>query len=146
MIQGSCLCGDIAFEIAGQLTPIQYCHAARCQKSTGAAFAPELAAKASGFRWLRGEELVSTYEAPLLREPPPFRKAFCKRCGSPLPVLREGTDLVIFLAGVLDGDPETTPFRHIFLSQKTAWYSVNDELTKFDERPPPDQRLPKRLS
>ena len=52
---------------------------------------PELAAKASGFRWLRGEELVSTYEAPRLREPPPFRKAFCKRCGSPLPVLREST-------------------------------------------------------
>ena len=32
MIRGSCLCGAVAFEIDGRVTPIQLCHARRCQK------------------------------------------------------------------------------------------------------------------
>lgn len=144
MIRGSCLCGGVEFEIEGRLSPIQCCHATRCRKSTGAAFAPEVATRKRSFRWVRGEELVTLYEAPLLREPPPFRKAFCSVCGSPLPVVEQDNDFVAFLAGVLDGDPETTPFRHVFLSQKAPWYSVEDEFIKFDERPPAHQRLPRK--
>ncbi len=144
MVRGSCLCGGVEFEIDGRLTPTQCCHATRCRKSTGAAFAPEIAARTSNFRWVRGEELITRYEAPLLREPPPFRKAFCSVCGSPVPLVEQDSDFVAFLAGVLDGEPETTPFRHVFLSQKAPWYSVSDELTKFDERPPADQRLPRK--
>jgi hypothetical protein len=95
----------VAFEIDGRVTPIQLCHARRCQKSTGSAFSPELAARAERFRWLRGEQNVARYEAPLLREPPPFRKSFCRTCGSPLPVLQRETGFVILLAGSLDDDP-----------------------------------------
>jgi hypothetical protein len=76
MIRGSCLCGAVAFEIDGRVTPIQLCHARRCQKFTGSAFSPELAARAERFRWLRGEDQLAHYEAPLLREPPPLRHIF----------------------------------------------------------------------
>jgi hypothetical protein len=44
-VRESCLCGGVAFEIDGRLTPIQLCHARRCQKFTGSAFPPEMAAK-----------------------------------------------------------------------------------------------------
>lgn len=141
MVRGSCLCGGVAFEIDGRLTPIQLCHARRCQKYTGSAFAPELAARRERLRWVRGEELVTVYEAPLLREPPPLRRAFCRVCGSPLPVALEGTDFVMLLAGVLDDDPESRPFRHIFVSQDAAWNTIADDLQRFDERPPSDQRI-----
>ena len=144
MVRGSCLCGGVAFEIDGRLTPIQLCHARRCQKATGAAFAPELAARRTGFRWLRGEELLTTYEAPLLREPPPYRRVFCRVCGSPMPVDREGTDLVILLAGSIDeGADDVRPFRHIFTSQRPAWDAVSDALPAFPERPPEHERLPR---
>jgi hypothetical protein len=141
MIRGSCLCGAVAFEIEGRVTPIQLCHAKRCQRSTGSAFSPELAAPAERFRWLRGEENVTHYEAPLLREPPPFRKSFCRTCGSPLPVLQPETGFVVVLAGALDDDPGVRPFRHIFLEQKAPWHAVGDALPKFDARPPPGERL-----
>ena len=144
MVRGSCLCGGVAFEIDGRLSPIQLCHAARCRKATGSAFAPELAAKRERFRWVRGEELISRYEAPLLREPPPYRKAFCRVCGSPLPVALEGTDFVVMLAGTLDEGAELKPFRHIFVSEGAPWYAISDDLPKFAERPPADQRLPAR--
>src|SRR2546427_1099567 len=107
MTKGSCLCGGVAFEIDGRLTPMQYCHARRCRKATGSAFAAELAALAADFRWTRGEDLITIYEAPLLRDPPPYRHAFCGICGSPLPVVLEGTALVVLHAGVLDDEPKT---------------------------------------
>lgn len=141
MVKGSCLCGGVAFAIEGRLTPIQLCHARRCQKFTGSAFSPEVAARRSRFRWIRGEELVTVYEAPLLREPPPLRRAFCQVCGSPLPVPLEGTDFVVLLAGVLDDDPGTKPFRHIFVGENAAWYAISDVLPQFEARPPADQRL-----
>ena len=134
MITGSCLCGQVRFEIDGVLTPIQYCHATRCRKATGAAFAPEVAAKASHLRWISGEDLVTVFEAPLLREPPRYRHAFCRVCGSPAPVALEGTDLVVLHAGILDGTPETRPFRHIFVAQNPSWHPITDDLPQYAER------------
>jgi hypothetical protein len=144
MPSGSCLCGAVAFEVDGNLTPIQYCHARRCRKATGSAFAAELAARASRFRWTRGEDLITVYEAPLLREPPPYRHAFCRVCGSPLPVFLEGTEFVVLHAGVLDEEPATRPFRHIFVGQNPAWHTIADDMPQFDERPPVGERLPRR--
>jgi hypothetical protein len=144
MLRGSCLCGAIAFEIEGKLTPIQLCHARRCQKVTGSAFAPEVAAKREHFRWVRGEDLLTTYEAPLLREPPPYRNSFCRICGSPMPVVLEDTPFVVMLAGVLDDSGESRPFRHIFVGQSPPWHTISDALPKFEERPPRDQMLPRR--
>jgi hypothetical protein len=141
MVTGRCLCGAVAFEIDGTLSPMQYCHATRCRKATGSAFAAELAALASAFRWTRGEDLVTTYEAPLLREPPPYWHSFCRVCGSPLPVALEGTDFVVLHAGVLDGEPETRPFRHIFVAQRAPWHTISDDLPQFEEHDVLDKRL-----
>ena len=146
MVHGSCLCGGVAFAIDGKLTPIRLCHAQRCRKFTGSAFSPEVAAKASKLRWIRGEELISVYEAPLLREPPAFRRAFCRVCGSPLPVVLEGTEYVVVLAGVLDDDPGTKPFSHIFVGQDAPWNHIDDDLPRFEARPPPELRIRSRDS
>jgi hypothetical protein len=140
MVRGSCLCGGVAFELEGELTPIQNCHAQRCRKASGAAFAPEMLGESSGLRWLHGEELISHYEAPLLDKPPPYRRAFCSVCGSPVPTLMEGTPFVSLLAGVLDDDPGTRPWAHAFVAQQAVWYESGDELPQFDERPPRPKR------
>ena len=146
MPAGSCLCGAVAFEIDGSLTPIQFCHAKRCQKSTGSAFAPEVAAREDQFRWVRGAEQLRSFEAPLLHEPPPFRRTFCSHCGSPMPVVREGTGWVVLLAGVLDDPSGTQPFRRIFVEHAPDWYSVesDDGLQHHLGRPPASERLPRR--
>ena len=39
MHQGSCLCGRIRFEVAGELAGIQLCHCSQCRRANGAAFA-----------------------------------------------------------------------------------------------------------
>lgn len=147
MVRGTCLCGGVAFEVAGALTPILYCHAKRCRKATGGAFSPELLTGRDGFRWLRGEPLIATFEAPLLHEPPPYRRAFCSRCGSPLPIAIEGTPFMVLIAGVLDDDPQTRPFRHAFVGQQACWHDITDTLPRFEgqpDPPPPDWRGPEK--
>lgn len=136
-VTGSCLCGGVSFRIDGWVTPIQACHATRCRKATGAAFAPEMVASAEGFAWTAGEDLVTRYEAPLLDAPPAYARAFCRRCGSPLPVAMGGAPLMILNAGVLDGDPGTRVFRHAFVAQKACWHEIADALPQFAAQPPP---------
>ncbi len=141
MIRGSCLCGAVAFEVEGDLTPIQLCHARRCRKATGAAAAPELLLRTIGLRWIRGTDLVHVYEAPLLKEPPAYRRAFCTTCGSPLPVEIQGTGSTLLNPGVLDDDPGTREFRHAFVEQKATWHEITDELPAFEGRPPRPEGL-----
>ncbi len=137
MVRGSCLCGSVAFEIEGEVTPIQYCHASRCRKASGAAFSPEMLVYTDQLRWVRGEELISRYEAPILSEPPAYQVAFCRTCGAPLPARLGDTPFSILRAGILDDDPGTRPFRHAFVAQKADWFETSDELPEFDGRPPP---------
>lgn len=142
MHEGGCLCGAVRFAYDGPATPIQLCHAKRCQRASGSAFQPEMAVAAEGFRWLQGEDQIQIYDAPLLREPPPLRRAFCRVCGSPVPVVREGQPWVDLLAGSLDGDPEQRLVRHIFLSQSPPWFQVADDgLRRYEGRPPASERL-----
>jgi hypothetical protein len=136
MILGSCLCGAVAFAIDGPITPIQLCHATRCRKATGAAYAPEMLCGREGLRWVRGEEAITHYRAPILHAPPAYHRAFCQACGSPLPAEIEGTSWMALNAGVLDGDPGTRPFRHAFVEQKACWHEITDGLERFPGRPP----------
>lgn len=56
MINGSCLCGSVAYE-AGPLTaPIGHCHCRTCQKAHSAAFATAARTSQAAFRWTRGAE------------------------------------------------------------------------------------------
>lgn len=135
MIRGSCLCGAVAFSVSVELTPIQLCHATRCRKATGGAYAPELLAPAASLRWLRGADRVAIYQAPLLRAAPAYRRAFCMTCGSPLPVEITGTTFVLLNPGVLDDDPGSRPFRHAFVAQKASWHELTDDLPRFAQQP-----------
>ena len=39
MLEGSCLCGSIRYEIQGKLGPSLHCHCVQCRKASGASFA-----------------------------------------------------------------------------------------------------------
>ena len=142
MIRGSCLCRGIQFEIDGPLSPIQYCHAKRCRKASGSAFGTESAARRSDFQFTCGEELITTYAAPLLHEPPAYVRKFCRVCGSPIPVPLDETDFIVIQAGTLDEGVTSKVFRHVFTSEAASWYEMNDDLPKHDRRPPPESRVP----
>src|SRR5690242_11235020 len=82
--RGSCICGEVAFEVDGPFDHFLNCHCSRCRKATGAAHSCEVIVKAEVLRWLRGEASVVRFDLPQARS---FATAFCKRCGSPMPHL-----------------------------------------------------------
>ena len=133
-LSGQCLCGAIGFTLSGWVSPIQACHASRCRKATGGLFSPEIAAERAGFSWHGDTSLIATYTAPILHQPPAYRRSFCKRCGSPLPVEHDG--MMILQAGVLNDTSALRIFRHAFTAQKTACCVITDETQQFPGQPP----------
>ena len=133
MIQGSCLCGNVRFEFAGAPEFINHCHCSMCRKVHGAAFGSFLHADGRGFRWLSGQSRVENYQSS-----PGNVRAFCKVCGSNMPVLEEGGTHVIIPAGTLDGDPDVRPIVHIHTASKALWFEITDALPQFAESPPPE--------
>src|SRR5208282_1502539 len=139
MIHGSCLCCRIRFEFTKPAGPFELCHCRRCRKVTGSAFFSGLYVRVEDFRLLEGKELIATYEAPILREPPAYRASFCSRCGSPVPNpdqvpqrSRGRSGLLEIPAGLLDDDPGLNPDKHIFIELKSPWFEITDGLPQYD--------------
>jgi len=134
MIRGSCLCGGVRFEIKGAVGPFELCHCNRCRKVSGSAFAAMVGVRTEDFRLLQGKELITTYEAPLLESPPPYRTSFCSRCGSPVPDPDLQLSWFEVPAGLLENDPGLRPDKHIFIELKAPWFEVTDALPQFDKQ------------
>ena len=131
MIRGSCLCGDVRFEISGKLSGASHCHCSMCRKAHGAAFGTYAAARAAEFRLVSGEDRITRY-----RSSAGIVRTFCARCGSSLQWLRESKpDVVDVALGVLDDDPGVRPACHIFVGSKAPWYEITDNLPQYATRP-----------
>ncbi len=141
MPRGSCLCGEVTFDVEGELTPIELCHCAKCKKAYGSAFAATLYARSEHFRWLSGEDRVSCYDAPLEETPPAYRHSFCSQCGTPLPLLWDGFPLVEIPAALLDDARGSRPVYHMFVGQKAAWFEIAYSLERHDTGAP----LPRKV-
>ena len=129
---GSCLCGEVHYEITGSLGVFQYCHCSRCRKFTGSAHAANIIVAPNQFEWLKGEEWLGRYEVTDARH---FATSFCTQCGSSLPWHAQSGKAVIIPAGTLDDDPDIRPFQNIFYGSKASWYSEASELIKYDGLP-----------
>jgi hypothetical protein len=132
MIKGSCLCGGVQFELARAAGPFELCHCNRCRKVSGSAFMAGIGVRREDFRFVRGEELVRSYDAPILDAPPAYRSTFCSRCGSPVPDPTATGEWFEIAAGLLDDDPLLRPQRHIMIEHKAAWFPIADALPQLD--------------
>jgi hypothetical protein len=130
MLRGSCLCGDVAFEIDGPAASLSHCHCGMCRKTHGTAFASFIAVADASFRWARGQDKVRSHESS-----PGNERPFCPRCGSAVPgAAHAGVRYVP--AGLLDDDPRIAPSAHIFAGSKAPWHEIADDVPRFDEFPP----------
>lgn len=134
MIRGSCLCGGVRFEVARAVGPFELCHCSRCRKASGSAFVAGLGVNAEDYRLVQGEELISSYDAPILERPPAYRASFCRRCGSPVPNPFPADAFLELPAGLLDDHPGRRPDRHIFVEFEPAWSEISDDLPRLDKR------------
>jgi len=132
MIQGSCLCGGVRFQIAHAVGPLELCHCTRCRKVSGSAFVAGLRVLREDFQLLQGRELIQSYEAPIREGPPPYRTSFCSHCGSPVPNPSSTLSWFEIPAGLLDDDPRLRPDKHVFVERKSPWFTIADDLPRLD--------------
>jgi hypothetical protein len=130
-VQGSCLCGDVAWETAGALELMSHCHCSRCRKAHGAAFATYVLCQPEAFRLLRGADRIVRYASSAM-----FARPFCGRCGGVVADGAAAQGMVGVPAGPLDADPGVRPVAHIFVGSKAPWYTIADALPRFDAFPP----------
>lgn len=131
LITGSCLCGQVRYQIDGPIRMMNNCHCSMCRKVHGAAFGSFLHANSDGFRWVSGVDLIETYQATKHDD-----RCFCSNCGSNVPVIEEIDNNVIVPAGTLDSDPGIKPIVHIFTGSRAPWYEITDSLPQFKEFAP----------
>ncbi|KIX14851.1 GFA family protein [Dethiosulfatarculus sandiegensis] len=128
---GSCLCGEVRFEIKGDFENFYLCHCSRCRKDTGSAHAANLFSSTAKLKWLAGEDKVTVFTLPSTQH----TKAFCSICGSALPNLQMDGDLLVVPAGSLDSDVPISPNAHIFVSSKANWDHDLEKLPMLPELP-----------
>ena len=132
---GLVLCGGVRFEIAKAVGPFELCHCNRCRKSSGSAFAAFVGVEAADYRLLAGAEWIASYDAPILRAPPAYRSSFCRRCGSPVPNPDPAADWFEIPAGLLEGDPQLAPDKHIFVELRAPWFEHRGRRCRASRQP-----------
>ena len=129
MITGSCLCGDVKFEIKGELAPIQICHCGQCRKAQGSAFVTNIPVEELNVTFIKGADALSSFESSSGKQ-----RCFCRRCGSPIYSKTVKIPGVIRIrAGLLDGDLNTKPICHFYVSSKANWLDIADDLPQYSE-------------
>jgi hypothetical protein len=120
---GACLCGTVRYELDGPFEVMSHCQCSMCRKNHGATFATFVTVPVARFRWISGEDAISTYQSS-----PYGKRNFCSRCGSVTPVAEPDTGVVFCPAGHLDGELGNAPQSQRFTGQRTA-----GELTQHEE-------------
>ncbi|WP_115717560.1 GFA family protein [Gallaecimonas mangrovi] len=120
MIHGSCLCGQVSFELENRFSQFHLCHCSQCQKATGSAHASNLFTSPDNIHWLTGSDFVSRYDVPGRT----ISNAFCRHCGSALPYVSGSGKALVVPAGCLDDTPAITPEDNIFWAEKAPWYEA----------------------
>jgi hypothetical protein len=131
MIRGRCLCGEVAFEIAGEIIELGNCHCSECRRAYGAAFGTVAVVAREHFAYVSGESRVRVY-----RQSERVNRHFCDSCGSPLPMVEEWDPLVGVPAGLLDEPLDARISSHIFVGSKACWSEIHDTLPKHQAWPP----------
>ncbi len=135
-VVGSCLCGDVGFEVSGELNRVVHCHCSLCRRSRGTAFSSTLFTAPERFRWTRGKQRVRAYRLP---PPRTYEADFCERCGSVVPTVVPDFGLALLPAGAIDTPLAPLPGVHIYVGSKAAWHEITDSAPQFDEMPPADR-------
>ncbi len=122
-MKGSCLCGDVQFEVTGTPQGVSMCHCGQCRKQSGGVWS-------SAF--VNDGELAITGEVTWYEASPVAKRGSCPRCGSFLFWKAHEEDTTSFALGAIDGPTGLSLEKHIFVADKGDYYTIADGLPQKD--------------
>ena len=123
MHRGSCLCGAVTFEVAGDLPAADACHCSKCRKWSGHFSAGTDVPRSS--LTIHGGDRVTWFHSS-----EKVRRGFCSTCGSSLffdPVDKGTHDWIGVSLGAFDTPTNTRTRIHIFVANKGDYYDIADD-------------------
>ncbi|ROH90942.1 GFA family protein [Stagnimonas aquatica] len=124
---GSCLCGQVRFEVQGAFERFFLCHCSHCRKDSGSAHAANLFSSTASLQWLTGQESVRSFNLPATRH----TRSFCTACGSALPYADAAGGFLVVPAGSLDSELRRRPDAHLFTASRAAWDQGLESIPSF---------------
>lgn len=123
---GGCLCGAVAFEVRGPLTPPTACHCSQCRRQTGHFVVSTNAArddvtflKEDGLAWYRSSDIAE--------------RGFCRTCGSTLFWSADGAKTISIALGALDPPTGLKIAKHIYAADKSDYYDITEDVPIFEQ-------------
>jgi len=130
LLDGSCLCGAVRYQVEDAFRYSMICHCSRCRRATGSAFKPFAGIERAKLRLVAGTDDAMRYGGDTTYD------LHCGRCGSLLYSDIGTSPYVHVTLGTLLDDPGIRPTAHIFVGSKAPWYSISDDLPQYSEIPP----------
>lgn len=125
------MCGDVTYELDGDLIAMAVCHCDHCQRQSGGAFSVNLLATESQ---LTVSGALSTYEETSDDGDTVFvRRRFCAGCGSPIvSELAQAGGTIAVKAGTLDDRSDVNPNVEVWCTDKQPWVDLPDMAVSLD--------------
>ncbi|MDC0002849.1 GFA family protein [Porticoccaceae bacterium] len=127
---GSCLCGQVRYEISSKAADLYQCHCSLCRKITGSSCSTSIVVPGENFSWLSGENLSKLY---IHSEGKRRRVVFCPNCSSSLPDTNPDKSLYWIPVGSLQEHKTMEVKAHIFVGSKAHWDVIDDKGLRYDE-------------
>ncbi len=129
--KGGCLCGEVQYEIHGELRDIVNCHCSKCRKFHGN-FGAYTSIQVENLK-ITKQKSLRWYKSPT-DETPNVHRGFCSVCGSSLFWHPKDQPSIAIAAGSLNSPTHLKTMGHVWCSQIADYYKINDDLPQFDER------------
>lgn len=131
---GQCLCGNISYEITGDLLATAVCHCEHCQRQSGGAFSTNLVVTAPQLN-VTGELKIYEDRGRTGDDVYVLRK-FCGDCGSPIvSELMEPAGVLAVKAGTLNDRSQVAPNIQAWCVEKQPWVELHGIPTMAREDP-----------
>lgn len=129
MIEGSCCCGAVKFQLSSAPSMMGTCHCSRCRKAGASTI---VFVKKEDLIWVQGQEQVALYKPG-----PPYKygRCFCKVCGSSLGEILSDEDSFPIAANALDTEIGLRNQFHEFASERPSWSEICDDAPQSEGHP-----------
>ena len=122
MATGECNCGAVAFKITSGLPGVIVCHCSICRRATGSNGIAVIVVDKGAFRWLRGQDHVTSWKKP----DSDWEMWFCCTCGSPVPGKNDDARMFVPAGLIGVGGESLRVTHHIWVDSRAPWDEIGD--------------------
>ena len=125
-IAGSCLCGQLRFQLRPPTQVCVHCHCSMCRRAHGAGFVTWVRLPKAQLEFVSGREKLLHY-----RSSDHAVRSFCASCGSSLFFeSSHSPDTVDVVVANLEAPLDRDPQLHVFFDDRAEWITVGDPLPR----------------